>query len=75
MILPLALYDVVRKVQDYVLLVNREILPNIEELDSKTTISKGSRKSSILCDYKKKKNRKVIFCKVGSERALCILKK
>jgi ribosome-binding ATPase YchF (GTP1/OBG family) len=35
------LNDIVERLQDYVLLVNREILPNISELESKTTVSKG----------------------------------
>jgi hypothetical protein len=35
------LNDIFGKLQDYVLLANREILPNITEIESKTTISKG----------------------------------
>ena len=35
------LNDIVGRLQDYVLLVNREIFPNISELESKTSISKG----------------------------------
>jgi hypothetical protein len=35
------LNDIFAKLQDYVLLANREILPNIKDLESKTTISKG----------------------------------
>jgi hypothetical protein len=35
------LNDIVDRLQNYVLLVNREILPNISDLESKTTLSKG----------------------------------
>jgi hypothetical protein len=35
-------YDTIfAKLQDYVLLASREILPNINDLESKSTISKG----------------------------------
>jgi hypothetical protein len=35
------LNDIVGRLQDYVLLVNREIFPNISDLQSKSSISKG----------------------------------
>jgi hypothetical protein len=35
------LNDIFAKLQDYVLLANREILPNVKDLESKTSISKG----------------------------------
>jgi len=35
------LNDIVGRLQDYVLLVNREIFPNISDLQSKSSVSKG----------------------------------
>jgi hypothetical protein len=35
------LNDIVGRMQDYVLLVNREIVPNISDLESKTSVYKG----------------------------------
>jgi hypothetical protein len=35
------LYNIVGQLQDFTLLANRQILPNMEDLESKSTISKG----------------------------------
>jgi hypothetical protein len=35
------LYDIIARLQDYLLLLSREVMPNIEDLSSKGQISKG----------------------------------